>query len=51
MRCRKASPSKPPDAKARSVFRRGCIFSVLSKGTKYRIKKGAALMSNVEPME
>lgn len=50
MRCKKASPRRPPEAKLRRIFRRDWCSALLSIGMKNRITKGAALMSRVEPM-
>ena len=51
MRWRKASPSKPPEAKLKSTFSRVLCWLVLSRGMKKRITKGAALMTTVEARE
>lgn len=45
------SPKRPPDAKANNIFNIGCFSAVLSNGMKYRMKNGAALMSNVDRIE
>lgn len=51
IRCRNASPSRPPEANASRVFSRGCISSVLSSGMANRMKNGAALIRSVELSE
>ena len=51
MRWRKASPSKPPEAKLKSTFSRVLCWLVLSRGMRKRMRKGAALMTAVEPRE
>ena len=51
MRCRKASPSSPPDAKLSSTFNRVLCSVAFSSGMRKRITKGAALIRRVEPRE
>lgn len=49
MRCKKASPSRPPEAKLRRTFSKGWCSALLEIGMKNNITKGAADMSKVEP--
>ena len=49
IRCKNASPKRPPDAKLNNTFKSGWYASeLLSIGTKNKIAKGAALINKVE---
>lgn len=50
IKCRKASPKRPPEAKLKMILRSHSFSLLLSSGMKNRIKKGAALISNVAKM-
>ena len=50
MRCRKASPSNPPDAKLKRTFKSDECSLAFCRGMKKRMRKGAALMTAVEAM-
>ena len=50
MRCRNASPSRPPEAKLSKTFKKDECSEASLIGIQQRIKNGAALMKAVEEM-